>query len=46
MTITTGAFDFFILCCVFSAQYWAYKCCLEQRKTNEKLDRVIELQKR
>ncbi len=26
MDITTGIFGFFILCCAYSAQYWAKKC--------------------
>jgi hypothetical protein len=46
MNITTGILGFFVLCCAYAAQYWVYKCCKELQKTNEKLDRLIEFQKR
>ncbi len=30
---------FFLLCCAFAAQYWAYRSHQELKKINEKLDR-------
>jgi hypothetical protein len=41
MNITTGLFGFFILCCAYAAQYWAYKSHQELKKMNDKLDRLL-----
>lgn len=41
MNITTGIFGFFILCCAFAAQYWAYRSPKELKSMNEKLDRWL-----
>jgi hypothetical protein len=40
--ITSGLLGFFMLCCLYAAQYWAYKSCKELRKLNDKIDRLIE----
>ena len=36
-----GIFGFFILCCAFAAQYWAYRSHQELKSMNEKLDRWL-----
>jgi hypothetical protein len=41
MNITTGIFGFFILCCAYAAQYWAYKSHQELKKMNDKLDQLL-----
>jgi len=41
MNITTGIVGFFILCCAYAAQYWAYKSHQELKKMNDKLDRLL-----
>lgn len=38
MNITTGIFGFFILCCAYAAQYWAYRCFRELKRMNDRLD--------
>jgi hypothetical protein len=40
MNITTGLFGLFILCCAYSAQYWAYRSHQELKKINERLERL------
>ena len=36
-----GLFTFFILCCAYSAQYWAYRSHRELKQINEKIDRLL-----
>ena len=38
MNITTGIIGFFVLCCAYAAQYWAYRCYKELRRMNDRLD--------
>jgi hypothetical protein len=37
MNITTGILGFFMLCCAYSAQYWAKKCHNELKEIREAL---------
>ena len=40
--IVSGLFGFFILCCAYAAQYWAFRSCRELRAMNAKLDRLLK----
>lgn len=41
MNITTGIFGFFIFCCAYAAQYWAYRSYKELKSANDRLDRLL-----
>lgn len=38
MDITSGIFGFFIICCAYAAQYWAYRCYKELKKINDRAE--------
>ncbi|HVS53571.1 MAG TPA: hypothetical protein VHD62_14545 [Opitutaceae bacterium] len=38
MNITTGIFGFFLLCCGYAAQYWAYRCFQELKRMNDRAE--------
>ena len=40
MNITTGLFGFFVLCCAYAAQYWAYRCFKELKRMNDRLEQT------
>jgi len=38
MNLTTGVFGFFVLCCAYAAQDWAYRCSKELKRVNDRLE--------
>ena len=39
--LVSGVLGFFVLCCAYAAQYWAYRCHQELKKIKAKLDHVL-----
>ncbi len=39
--IVPSLFGFFILCCAYAAQYWAYRSHQELKKMNLQLERLL-----